>query len=117
MRLRYIVLALAALPLTPSPAATLELTNNRLFLAVTVNGQPTVALLDSGAEMTIIDDDFAARLDLELIGSATAHGSGAQTMQARFAEGIRIEAVGVPFEARVGVLDLGEVSRRLLGRD
>ncbi len=117
MKLRGLALGLAALPFSPAPAETLELTNNRLFLAVSVNGQPAVALLDSGAEMTIIDDDFAERLGLEMVGSATAHGSGAAAMEARFAEQVRIEAVGVPFETRVGILDLGEVSRRLLGRD
>lgn len=117
MKLRHVALAVAALPLSPASTEPLELTDNRLFLAVTVNGTPTVALLDSGAEMTIIDDDFAERLNLEMVGSATAHGSGAATMEARFAEHVRIEAVGVPFETRVGILDLGEVSQRLLGRD
>jgi predicted aspartyl protease len=116
MKLRHLALGLAALPLAPAPAETLELTNNRLLLNVRVNGERTVALLDSGAEMTIIDDDFDQRLGLAAVGSATAHGSGAATMEARFADHVAIEAVGVAFETRVGILDLGEVSRRLLGR-
>jgi len=118
MKLFRLALAgFAALPLAPAPAETLEMTNNRLFLTVTVNGERTMALLDSGAEMTILDDDFAERLGLEAVGSATAHGSGAETMRARFAENVAVEAAGVAFATRVGILDLGEVSRRLLGRD
>jgi predicted aspartyl protease len=118
MKLRHLALAgLAALPLSPAPAESLELFNNRLFLPVTVNGEPAVALLDSAAEMTILDDDFAARLGLTAAGRATAHGSGAETIEARFADHVAVEAAGIAFETRVGILDLGEVSRRLLGRD
>ena len=98
-------------------AEPLETFNNRLFVEVTVNGQRATALLDSAAEMTIIDDDFAARLGLVPTGSATAHGSGAAAMEARFAEHVAIEAPGGSMELRVGILDLGEVSQRLLGRN
>ena len=100
----------------PASAERLELFNDRLFLAVTVNGEPSVALLDSAAEMTIVDDDFADRLGLAAAGSATAHGSGAAQMEARFAEGVAIRAAGVALDQRVAILDLGEVSARLLGR-
>ncbi len=97
-------------------AEPLETFNNRLFLRVTVNGTPATALLDSAAEMSILDDDFAARLGLMASGSATAHGSGAAAMEARFADHVAVEAVGVGLEQRVGILDLGEVSQRLVGR-
>lgn len=106
----------ALLPLQGAAAVPLEEVNNRLFLTVSINGQPVTALLDSAAEMTIVDDDSAARLGLTQTGSATAHGSGAATMQARFAENVRIEGAGASFMTRVGVLDLDEVSQRLLGR-
>lgn len=106
----------ALLPLYPAVAEPLERFNNRLFLATTVNGERTTALLDSAAELTIIDDDFAVRLGLNANGSATAHGSGAEPMEARFADHVAIRAAGISFEARVGILDLGEVSQRLLGR-
>lgn len=97
-------------------AEPLETHDNRLFLPVVVNGQTATALLDSAAEMTILDDDFAAGLGIAGTGEATAHGSGAAAMEARFADHVAIEAAGVSLEARVGILDLGEVSARLIGR-
>ena len=114
----YMVAAFATLvvPLQPAFSAPLERFNNRLFLTTTVNGQRAQALLDSAAEMTVIDDDFAARVGLSASGSAIAHGSGAKTLEAYFADRVAIQAAGVGFEARVGILDLGEVSQRLLGR-
>lgn len=116
--MRILSPALGSLVLLASPAAaaTLEEVNNRLFLQVTINGQPTTALLDSAAEMTIVDDDFAKRLGLIETGSAVAHGSGAEKMEARFADDVRVQAVGADFKTKVGILDLGEVSKRLLGR-
>lgn len=108
----------AALLASSAAAAPLETFHNRLFVAAEVNGRPVVALLDSGAEMIVLDDDFAAELGLVQSGSATARGSGAGTMQARFAEGVTIEAAGVALAGRkVAILDLGEVSGRLIGRD
>lgn len=114
---RATVLAAALLPLASVAAEPLETFNNRLFVRVLVNGQRTIALLDSAAEMTILDDDFAARLGLVPTGGATARGSGAETMEARFADHVALEALGGSMEIRVGILDLGEVSRRLVGRN
>lgn len=97
-------------------AEPLEVHNNRLFLPVTVNGRRVTALVDSAAEMTIVDDDAATRLGLVPTGAATAHGSGVAAMEARFADHVAIQAAGARLETRVGILDLGEVSARLLGR-
>lgn len=97
-------------------AEPLEIINGRLFLPATIESEPTVALLDSGAEMTIVDDDLAARLELVQTGSATAHGSGAAAMEARFAGPVTLDAAGLRFETRVAIIDLGEVSQRLIGR-
>ena len=95
----------------------LDIVRNRLFVPAVVNGQATSALLDSAAEMTILDDDFARRLVLATTGSATAHGSGAATMEATFAEDVDIGMGGVQLRGlRVAILDLNEVSQRLLGR-
>lgn len=112
-----LLLAAALLPLSAAAAEPLEMFNNRLFVEVTVNGRRTTALLDSAAEMTILDDDFAARLGLARTGGATAHGSGAGTMQAGFADHVLIHSSGVSMDVRVGILDLGEVSQRILGRN
>ena len=111
-----LLVAALLLPAGAAQAEPLELVNNRPFVSATVNGQRITALLDSAAEMTVIDDDAAVRLGLVPTGSATAHGSGAQAMEARFADHVAVEAVGVSVELRAGVLDLGEVSARLLGR-
>jgi predicted aspartyl protease len=111
-----LLFAAALLPPGAAQAEPVEMVNNRPFIAATVNGHPISALLDSAAEMTLIDDDAAARLGLIPTGTATAHGSGAAAMQARFADHVAIEAVGVGLEVRAGILDLGEVSGRLLGR-
>ncbi len=114
-RLTLAILA-ALLPAGAAQGEPLEMVNNRPFVSATVNGRPATALLDSAAEMTLIDDNAAVRLGLIPSGSATAHGSGAAAMQARFADHVAVEAVGVGLELRVGILDLGEVSARLLGR-
>ena len=82
----------------PAAAERMETFNNRLFVPVDINGRPATALLDSAAEMTIIDDDLAARLGLVPTGSAVAHGSGEGRMEARFAEHVTIEAAGVGLE-------------------
>jgi predicted aspartyl protease len=114
-RAGLLIAAAFAVPAMAS-AAPMELFNDRPFVRVTVNGQPVTALLDSAAEMTLLDDDAATRLGLAVSGGATAHGSGAATMEARFADHVAVEAAGVSVELRAGVLDLGEVSGRLIGR-
>jgi aspartyl protease len=116
--MRILAALLAALLLPAAAAAEpLEMFNNRLFVPIVVNGHPTTALLDSAAEMTILDDGFATRLALVQTGGATAHGSGAGTMQARFADHVLIRSSGVSIDVRVGILDLGDVSQRILGRN
>ena len=114
-RLALAILA-ALLPAGAAQPEPMTMVNNRPFVAATVNGRPVSALLDSAAEMTLIDDDAAVRLDLTPTGGATAHGSGSAAMEARFADHVAVEAVGVSVELRAGIVDLGEVSARLLGR-
>ncbi len=98
-------------------AAELEVFKNRLFVKSSVNGRPVTALLDSGAEMTIVDDDFASRLKLRVTGGADARGSGAGSVRAGFARDVDLKAAGVSLPGRtVGVLDLSDISSRLVGR-
>ena len=105
----------AALPACAAPAR-LEIIRNRPFVEATIARRPVSALLDSGAEMTLIDDDFAARLGLALSGAETARGSGG-SQPARFAEGVDLAAAGVSLPRRtVAVIDLDEISARLIGR-
>lgn len=94
---------------------TLIVRGDRLFLPVVVNGVETEALLDSAAELSLVDDDFAASAGLQLAGEETARGTGGSE-QVRFAEGVDIEAVGATMRGRtVAVFDLGDISERLVG--
>jgi predicted aspartyl protease len=101
----------------PAQAEPIEVHGNRLFIPVEINGEPVVALLDSGAEMTVLDDAFAQRLGLLGMGEVDAHGSGAESVRARFAGPVSIRAAGVALEERpVAVIDLSDVAARLIGR-
>jgi predicted aspartyl protease len=89
----------------------------RLLLDVRVNGQPVEALLDSGAEMSVLDLSFARRLELEGTRTETARGSGAGVLEAGIVDGVRLDAVGLELKNQtVAVLDLSDVADRLLGR-
>ena len=103
-------LALAA----DAPAVRLSVRAERLFLPVEVNGRRTEALLDSAAESSLIDPSFAKELGLEVSGQATARGSGGE-QEAQFAH-VTVRAASVSMkDLTVAVVDLGDVSRRLVG--
>lgn len=116
--------ALAALPallLLASSAAMgsetrIENFRERLFLPVTVNGVRVAALLDSGAEMSVVDDDLARRLRLRLGSDQAVNGSGGEE-KGRFAHGLSIRAAGLRLRHTTAVvLDLDDLSARLVGR-
>jgi hypothetical protein len=89
--------------------------NSRLFLSVTINGHAERALLDSAAEMTLIDDDVARSLGLSLQDQDTLKGSGGQS-SVRFAHNVSIRAAGTTLKKlTVGVFDLSDISTRLAG--
>jgi predicted aspartyl protease len=115
------LLALPALLLLASSVASaaetrIELFRNRLFIPATVNGARVVALLDSAAEMSVVDDDLARRLRLRLGSDQAVNGSGGAE-KGRFAHGVRIAAAGMRLPASIAVvLDLRDLSQRLVGR-
>ncbi len=93
----------------------LRVTGDRLFVPATINGVSTEALLDSGAEMTLVDTAFAAQLGLGASGSETARGTGGE-QEVNFAEGVDISAAAVLLgDRRVAILDLTGISQRLVG--
>jgi hypothetical protein len=97
------------------PTDSLRVGEDRLFIPVRVNGVATEALLDSGAEMTVIDADFAAELGLALVGEETARGTGG-TQPVRFAEGVSLAAADFRAPAAmVAVMDLQDIATRLVG--
>ena len=111
-----LLLALAAtLAALPAAAHPLIVRGDRLFVAVTVNGVGTEALLDSGAELSVLDDDFATELGLTNSGEAVAKGSGGEA-KASFAKGVAIKAPDAVLADRtVGIIDLADISKRLVG--
>lgn len=100
----------------PLSCAAIELRDGRVWTTIEVNGVATEALLDSGAEMSILDTRFAAAMDAQTSGSATARGSGAQTLEARFLPDTRLSVAGFEIgDATIAVIDLSDVAERLIG--
>ena len=97
-------------------AEPLTLHNGRLFIAATVNAVPTEALLDSGAEATIVDPKLAAKAKFPE-GTPQVMKGSAGTAQARLVEGATIKALGTELRPEVVVvLDLTDLSTRLIKR-
>lgn len=89
--------------------------DDRLFVPARVNGVDTVALLDSAAEMSFMDKAFAEEVGLTTAGNETARGTGGEE-EVTFAQGVTIEAAGVTLsDQTVAVLDLSDISTRLIG--
>lgn len=106
----------AGTPLAASQTA-LRVEGNRLFIPVTIQGIETEALLDSGAEMTLLDTGFAGDAGLVAFGEEQARGTGEGTERVQFAEGVTILAAGQTLTDRmVAIMDLGDISARLIGR-
>lgn len=118
--LLLLVLSTCAMPpaVADDPAAPgrLIVRGDRLFLAVRLNGVETEdALLDSGAELSLVDSAFAARAGLATAGTETARGTGGEE-EVTFAQGVIIEAAGLRLEDRpVAVLDLRPIAERVVG--
>lgn len=115
------LLAAAALfgvaPAAGATATQLRIVGDRVYISVVVDGSATEALLDSGAEASVLDTDFADRLGLARGAPATARGSGAATAMAELVPGVRLRVAGLELRpAAVAVIDLGDISRRLAHR-
>jgi len=86
---------------------------NRVFIPAKVNGRATQVLLDSGAEMTVVDEAYAKELGLKTQGQVAAVGSGGQA-QARFAGGVDIHIGDLRLTGlTVAVIDLADVTRQM----
>lgn len=93
--------------------ATLTVRGDRLYVPAKINGVSTLAVLDSAAEATIVDDDFARRIGAGKGKAVTARGSGGSA-GAELVSGARIEAAGLCLEDRtIAIIDLDDVGRRL----
>lgn len=127
MRLEFVRLIVSALvasiawePGVLARPASQELTltrGSRLMIEARINGHAVQALLDSAAEATILDRDFARSLRLGSGQRVSAQGSGQGSFEAALVDGVSIEALGVSIPNQtVAVADLGDVGRRLLKR-
>lgn len=97
-------------------AEPLVIDNGRLFISAKVNGVVTEALLDSGAEASLIDPKLAADAKLPEGQAITIKGSGGSAT-AHFVEGVPIEALGLPVGGEgLVVMDLSDLSQRLIKR-
>ncbi|PKP81059.1 MAG: hypothetical protein CVT79_12330 [Alphaproteobacteria bacterium HGW-Alphaproteobacteria-18] len=97
-------------------APGLRVEGNRIFLVARVQGVATEALLDSGAEMTLVDAGFAAGAGLLAFGEEEVKGTGAGTESVQFAQGVTLEAAGKSLPGQmVAILDLTDISERVVG--
>ena len=94
----------------------MSLRNGRIFVPAVIQGQDVVALLDSGAEMTLLDSAFAQTLDIAGGQTVEGRGSGAGTVEAQLLQGVRLQAINRDLgEHTVAAIDLTDVSARLVG--
>jgi hypothetical protein len=90
--------------------------NGRLFIPARINGVETEALLDSGAEATLVDPGLAAKAKLPEGTPQVMKGSGG-TAEAHIVEGVTVSALGVELHPEaVVVLDMADLSTRLIKR-
>jgi predicted aspartyl protease len=89
---------------------------DRLLLAVEVNGHSVEALLDSAAEASFVDREFAQRIGLVGAESVTAKGSGEKDFVVPLSNGVTLAAAGLTLrDQTVAITDLSDVGRRLFG--
>lgn len=93
---------------------------SQIFIAAIIGGEPISVLLDSGAEMTVLDLALARRMGLTLEGDVVVQGTGGLST-GTFASGVDIEVGDLTFrDLTVLVLDLGPVGLQIpaiLGKD
>lgn len=98
-------------------AAALTVRGDRLYIPAQINGIATEAVLDSAAEMTLLDDEFAERAGAAEGEAIKARGSGAGEADARLVNHVRVDALGVALpDVTVAVIDLDDIGARLFGR-
>lgn len=97
-------------------AAALIVRGDRLYIPAMINGVSSEAVLDSAAEASIIDDDFARRIGVGRGKPVIARGSGGKA-EAQLIENARIEALGLVIpNVTLAVTDLEDIGKRLFGR-
>ena len=86
---------------------------NRIFFPAKINGHDTIVLLDSGAETSVIDTAYAAKIGLKAQGAVTAMGAGG-TDTAGLIDGVKIEIGDLVLDkVSIAAIDVAPVGRRL----
>ncbi|MBF5043509.1 hypothetical protein FGE12_14010 [Aggregicoccus sp. 17bor-14] len=86
---------------------------NRVYIPAKVNGRDTQVLLDSGAEMTVVDAGYARELGLAAQGTLPAVGSGGQD-RAQLAAGVDILLGDLQLKGlTVAIIDLAQVAKEI----
>lgn len=87
-----------------------ELIRDKIFIPARINGHPVNLLLDSGADITVIDSRFAKTMAIKSSGTLPVRGGGGQaTLQ--LASNFQIELGNIKLQRMTaGVIDLAEVA-------
>lgn len=86
---------------------------SRIYIPAKVNGRETTVLLDSGAEMSVIDKGFAASLGLKPKGGLATRGSGGVDT-AGLLDGVKVELPGLALHGLTALaLDLKPTADRI----
>jgi hypothetical protein len=87
-----------------------ELIRDKIFIPARINGHPVNLLLDSGADITVIDSRFAKTMVIKSSGTLPVRGGGGQaTLQ--LASNFQIELGNLKLQRMTaGVIDLAEVA-------
>src|SRR5580765_8008515 len=133
MRRALLALLIAALampagaPRAQAPAHSLPfrfVLERQIVFAMTVDGRPAEAWLDSGASATILDTAYARKLGVALGPAITANGIAGRVSDVRLAKADLVAGDLVMRDRRVVVMDLSRIARIthrpvevLLGRD
>jgi predicted aspartyl protease len=111
----FAALALAAMSQLAA-AEPLIYDSGRIFVRAAIKDVATEALLDSGAESSVVDPVLAKRAKLPPGLEADVKGSGGEA-GARIVYGVTISAGGITVKDQLVVItDLAEVSKRLIKR-
>ena len=99
----------------PAQAEELIVKGDRLFVPAEVDGLPVLALLDSGAEISVFNSTFAEDLQFGEGEEVSARGTGASSTAAVLVKGQSVTALGREIELPVSaVMDLTDIEQRLI---
>jgi hypothetical protein len=92
-----------------------KFTELHIYLPLTINGKTRLWVLDSGAEMTVAEKEFAEELGLNLKGQITGQGA-TNTVQVAFTSLPPFELNGLAFDSqKVAAISVNDLFRKTMG--